>query len=113
METKQTIIDELHKRWVSKQEIGEMLGCDERAVRTFIAGLNHKLAGEGKCVLSSSRRRGYHIPNRDNIEDFGAALQAARELKGRAIAIFQRRKVLEDWIKGQTEPIDDEQLLFY
>lgn len=95
-----TIILLLEQRWVSKEELRATLGMSERAVRDYLAGLNERLAPYGKCVLSTAARKGYKIPNAHNDEDLRLAAAAVEELKSKAISIFSRRKVLEDFLKN-------------
>lgn len=106
-----TIILLLEKGWVSKEELRAQLGLSERAVRDYLAGLNERLAPYGKCILSTASRKGYKIPNAHNDDDLRIVAAAVAELKSKAISIFERRKVLEDFLKNaQTAKDEDRQV---
>ena len=111
-----TIILMLEKGFVSKEELRATLGMSERAVRDYLAGLNERLAPYGKCILSTAARRGYKIPNAHNEEDLTLVAAAVAELKSKAISIFERRKVLEDFLKNAEtlrETKDETQLSLF
>lgn len=93
------IILNLESRWVTREELCDMLGSNDRAVRSYIEDLNIRLKGHGKCVLSSSSRKGYHIPNPLSEEDVAIANMVLNELKSKAISIFERRQSVENFIK--------------
>lgn len=97
--TETDIILALESRWVSRDEIAAMLGTSDRAARSYIEDLNIRLKSHGKCVLSSSTRRGYHIPNPLSEEDVAIANSAVNELKNKAVSLFTRRQAIEDFLK--------------
>ena len=77
-----------------------MLGMADRATRAYVEDLNTKLRSYGKCILSSSSRKGYHIPSPYNEEDVSLANAVLVELKNKAISLFTRRQAVEDFIKS-------------
>lgn len=93
------IILTLESRWVSREELCSMLGTNDRAVRAYIEELNIRLKSHGKCILSSSSRKGYHIGNPCSDEDVALANAILVELKNKAISIFERRQSVENFIK--------------
>lgn len=93
------IILALESRWVTREEIAEMLGTNDRAARSYIEELNLRLKSHGKCILSSSSRKGYHIGNPYNEEDIALANAVLVELKNKAISLFERRQSVENFIK--------------
>lgn len=93
------IILALESRWVTREELCDMLGANDRAVRAYIEDLNIRLKSHGRCVLSSSSRRGYHIPNPLSEEDVAIANMVLNELKSKAISIFERRQSVENFIR--------------
>ena len=93
------IILALESRWVTREELTDMLGATDRAARSYIEELNIRLKSHGKCVLSSSSRRGYHIGNPYNEEDIALANAVLVELKNKAISLFERRQSVENFIK--------------
>lgn len=93
------IILALENRWISREELAEMLGTNDRAARAFIEDLNVTLRSFGKCILSSASRRGYHIPNPLDPEDVALANAVLNELKNKAISLFVRRQSIEDFLK--------------
>jgi biotin operon repressor len=93
------IILALESGWLSREELSQMLGVPDRAVRNYIEDLNIRLRSHGRCVLSSSSRKGYHIPNPLSDEDVAFANHVLDELKSKAISIFARRQAVEDFIK--------------
>ena len=93
------IILALESRWVSREELCTMLGTNDRAVRAFIEDLNIRLKSHGKCVLSTSSKKGYHIGNPCSDEDVALANAILEELKSKAISIFERRQSIENFIK--------------
>ena len=95
-----SIILMLENGWVSKEQLRSTLGLSERAVRDYLAGLNERLAPYGKCILSTAARKGYKIPNSHNEDDLRIVAAAIDELKSKAVSIFARRKVLEDFLKN-------------
>ena len=95
-----TIILMLERGWVSKETLQATLQMSERAVRDYIAGLNERLAPYGKCILSTAAHKGYKIPNPHDEDDLRIVAGAVEELKSKAISIFTRRKVMEDFLKN-------------
>ena len=93
------IILALESRWVSREELCTMLGTNDRAVRAFIEDLNIRLKSHGKCVLSTSSKKGYHVGNPCSDEDVALANAILEELKSKAISIFERRQSIENFIK--------------
>lgn len=93
------IILALESRWVSREELCSMLGTNDRAVRAYIEELNIRLKSHGKCVLSTSSKKGYHIGNPCSDEDVALANAILVELKNKAISIFERRQSVENFIK--------------
>lgn len=93
------VILKLEGGWISREELSQMLGLPDRAVRSYIEDLNTRLRSHGRCVLSSSSRRGYHIPNPLSEEDVAIANLVLQELKAKAVSIFTRRQAVEDFIK--------------
>lgn len=100
--TEADIILALEQRWVTRDELKVMLGCSDRAARAYIEELNEKLANYGKCIVSTSARAGYHVPNPLCEDDLRIVADAVAELKSRAISIFERRKCLEDFLKNSV-----------
>lgn len=100
--TEADIILALEQRWATRDELKVMLGCSDRAARAYIEELNERLMAYGKCVVSTSSRAGYHIPSPYNQQDLEIVAQAIEELKSRAISVFERRKVLENFIKNSV-----------
>lgn len=98
----------LEHGWVSKEELRATLGLSERAVRDYLAGLNERLAPYGKCILSTASRKGYKIPNSHNEDALRIVASAIDELKSKAISIFARRKVLEDFLKNSQTAKEEE-----
>jgi len=94
------IILALESRWVTRDELREMLGVPDRAVRSYIEDLNIKLQSYGRCVLSTSSRPGYHIPSAYNEDDIAMANAVVAELESKAISIFQRRKSVTEFLKS-------------
>lgn len=111
--TESDIILVLESGWVTRQELSEMLGMGDSAVRQYIADLNVRLKSYGKCVLSSASRVGYHIPNPLDDEDVALANFVLDELKKKALSIFERRQSIENFVRyaetsksaGKTERI--------
>lgn len=95
---KKEIISELEKRWVTKEELSALLGMNVRCVRAEMEKLNQELSIRGKCVLSTSRKKGYHIPNPECEEDVELARCAVRELSNKAISIFSKRKAIKFFV---------------
>lgn len=100
----QYIIAELKKRWVTKEELSIMLGFSpkgngERKARLYIEELTKKLAFFNLCVLSTSARKGYHIPDPNNSKDVSLAKHSLEELRQKAISIFERRKIIANFCK--------------
>ena len=93
------VILALEGGWLSREELSQMLGLPDRAVRSYIEDLNTRLRSHGRCILSSSSRKGYHIPNPLSDEDVAIANHVLDELKSKAISIFTRRQAVEDFIK--------------
>ena len=93
------IILALESRWVSREELCSMLGTNDRAVRAYIEELNIRLKSHGKCVLSTSSKKGYHIGNPCSDEDVALANAILVELKNKAVSIFERRQSVENFIK--------------
>lgn len=93
------IILALESRWVSREEIAAMLGTNDRAARGYIEDLNIRLKSHGKCVLSTSSKKGYHIGNPCSEEDVALANAVLVELKNKAISLFERRQSVENFIK--------------
>lgn len=91
---KKELIRLLEERWITKEELQSLLGMNERGVRLVLADLNIELGKEGRCVLSSAGRRGYHIPSVDCDEDIEWAVAVEKELESKAISIFERRKAI-------------------
>lgn len=105
------IIKELKARWVSKEEVADMLGLAptkdrERKARAYTEELTQKLLPFNLCVLSTAAKKGYHIPDMDNPEDVALANGAVEELKSKAIAVFERRKPIENFVKCATARAD-------
>ena len=97
--TDSEIILALESRWVSREELSEMLGASDRVARGYIEELNLRLKSHDKCVLSSSTRKGYHIGNPCSDEDIALANAVLVELKNKAISLFERRQSIENFIK--------------
>lgn len=110
------IILALESRWVTREELSIMLGLTDRAVRSYIEELNENLKSYGKCVLSSSGRKGYHIPNPFSDDDVALANAVVNELKAKAISIFERRQAVEGFLKyaeSAKAAENDEQLFLF
>lgn len=90
----------LESKWVTREELRDILGIPDRAVRSYIEDLNIKLQSYGKCVLSTSSRAGYHIPSPHNDDDIAIANAVVAELESKAISIFQRRKSVTEFLKN-------------
>lgn len=97
--TDKEILRELEQRWVTREELAMMLGTNDRNVRLWIESMNTKLGEGHRCILSTSARKGYHIPDFNSEEDIKLVRIAINELKSKAISIFERRKPLEDFDK--------------
>ena len=97
------IILALEERWVSRDELQRMLGSGDRGVRAYIADLNTRLKDYGKCILSTSSRKGYHIPNPMDEDDLELVRGAVEELKSKAISIFEHRQSLENFLRTAQE----------
>lgn len=98
--TKAEIVAELKLRYVTKEELAQMLGAtSERTVRMWIEQLNAELKTEYSCVLSTGRKAGYHIPNPYDATDVEEANAILAELKKKAISIFDRRQAIENFVK--------------
>ena len=95
---KREIIDELKSRWVSKWELCDLLDCNSREVRAAMERLNQELAEKGSCLLSTSAKKGYHIPDPTNEEDMKLARGAVKELKSKAIALLAKRKAIYTFV---------------
>ena len=54
-------IPEGREHAVSRKELRELLGKDDRLIREWIKQANRRLGPEGKVILSSSSWRGYWI----------------------------------------------------
>lgn len=93
------IIRELTSRWVTREELCAMLGVPDGVARAYIRDLNERLAECHSCILSTAARKGYHIPNPRCEEDVRLVIHADTELKNKAISIFERRRVLADFVK--------------
>lgn len=89
----------LQQRWVSKEELQDLLETTERGARQVIADLNEELKAYNSCVLSTSRKSGYHIPSALSETDVQTANVILEELKNKAISIFERRSSIENFIK--------------
>lgn len=89
----------LESKWVTREELHDLLGIPDRAVRSYIEDLNIKLQSYGKCILSTSSRAGYHIPNPHDENDIAVANAVVAELESKAISIFQRRKAVTEFLK--------------
>lgn len=98
--TDEEIIHELSIRWVTREEICVMLGLPDRAARAYIEDLSKKLEVLNLCILSTSGRAGYHIPNREDKDDVALAEGVLQELKSKAISIFERRKPIENFLRN-------------
>lgn len=94
----------LESGWLTREELRKMLGgASDRKARAYIEELNQQLQAYGKCIVSTSSRAGYHIPNPLLEEDMELVRDAIAELKSKAVSIFERRKVLEDFIIKANE----------
>lgn len=92
------IIRELRTRWVSREEIGQMLGVPDRAARSYIEELNKKLEVFDLCIISTSSKKGYFIPDPAKPEDIELAERVLDELQSKAISIFDRRKAINNFL---------------
>lgn len=99
--TEAELILKLESAWVSRQEIADMLGCSDRKARSYIEELNKKLKEYGKCILSTSSRTGYHIPDHNSEEDRVLVERAIAELKSKAVSIFEHRQALEEFLRWE------------
>jgi hypothetical protein len=102
------IINELKARWVTKEELADMLELPatkdrERKARAYTEELTQRLASFNLCVLSTAAKKGYHIPNPSNEEDMDLANRAIEELKSKAISVFERRKPIENFVKNAMQ----------
>lgn len=111
MASETEILLALESSWVSKEELMLLLGgVSERVARSYIEALNDKLSKYGKCIVSTAARKGYHIPDRNNLEDLKIVANAIEELKSKAVSIFTRRKTLEDFLNNAKSSADGELL---
>lgn len=97
--TDSEVILALESRWISREELAEMLGLTDRATRSYLENLNTTLRPYGKCILSTASRKGYHIPSPFNDEDVAIANHVVNELKNKAVSLFARRQAIEDFLK--------------
>lgn len=93
------VILALEAKWITREELAQMLGMSDRATRAYMEDLNIKLRPYGKCILSSATRKGYHIPSPFNEEDIATANLVVNELKNKAVSLFTRRQSIEDFLK--------------
>ena len=100
------LIQWLEREWVSRSELAKALKTSPREARMYIAQLNIRLASHGKCILSSSRRSGYHIPSFYNKEDIALAKHAEKELLRKSMSILERRKVILNFINSSEDVKD-------
>lgn len=108
----QIAIGLLQLKWVTKEELSEILNLNERGVRIWIAEQNTALTSKGSCILSTAGKKGYHIPNPLSKEDIKIAEQAVAELKAKAIAIFEHRKPIEDFLKLNNNNYKQQEFAF-
>lgn len=112
--TEEEIIKELQTRWVSKEELADMLELPrtkdrERKARAYTEELTQRLLPFNLCILSTAAKKGYHIPDPFNKEDVELAENAVAELKSKAIAVFERRKTIENFVKhARPKPVPQE-----
>ena len=92
------LIQLLESGWITKEELQAELGTNERNARLILQELNSELEAEGRCVLSSASRRGYHIPSVNDADDLETARIAEKELESKAISIFERRRAIRKYI---------------
>ena len=95
---KKELIQLLEQGWITKEALMVALGTIERNTRLILQELNAELEAEGRCVLSSASRRGYHIPSVNDRDDLETAKIAERELESKAISIFERRRAIRKYI---------------
>lgn len=93
------IILALEDGWVTRPQLCKMLGgASDRKARAYIEELNANLQKYGKCIVSTSGKAGYHIPDPNSEADMDIVRQAIAELKSKAVSIFERRQVLESFV---------------
>lgn len=100
--TRETVISVLKSGWIPRSTLADMLEMNDLETRMFVRDLNLSLKDEGLCILSSSTKRGYHIPDPTNEKDVALAMKVVRELKAKAASIYERSSVIDDFIKFST-----------
>lgn len=111
--TEQELILRLEHGWVSRQEVATMLGCSDRKARSYIEELNQQLKQYGKCILSTSSRNGYHIPDHNSEEDRMLVERAIAELKSKAVSIFEHRQALEEFLRYEKSKSTQQQISLF
>ena len=87
------IYPELEKRYVSRAELCNALGTNDRQARLYIESLRR----EGIPVISSSGKSGYKVAS--GLADVADARAALEELRSKAISIFAAAKPLRKFIE--------------
>lgn len=110
-----SILLALEHGWLTRPELCKMLGgVSDRKARAYIEDLNTQLMEYGKCIVSTLGKAGYHIPDKRNPEDMELVRCAIAELKSKAVSIFERRQVLEAFLRlpADTTPQPTQLSLF-
>lgn len=99
MTTTEQLISDLRAGWLTRQDVAQVINAkSDREARNFMHDFNSILEAQGDCILSTSAKAGYHIPDPENEQDVLMVLRAEKELRKKAISLFQRRKALDRWL---------------
>lgn len=90
---KAQIIDAMRDGYVTREQLRELLDCNDEQARSFVRDLRL----QGLPIVSTCRRQGYHIVETD--EEVTIAKEAYAELVAKAIGIMEAAKPLRLFIK--------------
>jgi len=88
------LIEEMKKRFVSREEIAQFLHCKDSAARSFVGSIKDEYP-----VISSKDIRGYKIACTD--EDVTLARKARLENHHKAGTLHARANIIDKWIIRQ------------
>jgi len=97
--TKNELILTLENRWMTRGELMSALDMSERVTRGIIARLNEELIAYNKCVVSTSRKKGYHIPIPFNPQDVQLVAVAAKEIHSKSMSLLIKEKAFNYFLK--------------